>query len=706
MKRGRPDHVEESRRRRKLSPRAIAPDGELPPTSLQLEASESKISLSIHVEPQSRPLRASSEESDHSVDVEAYAEEPPFNVEDSGVDGFNNRERASLNFTPKEARRIIQSGSCLALVTRNTPLPVCMPCSRRNGGVEICRFRGVRQLILDDKGKAFEYCFPQSLEVEPEMAYPHKWNIRPAKEHVDRILSVVPQMLLPYLEAEAAHSLRDRIARKPFETGCRATCDTCMTSLFTTTWLCPICGREICGDCHDRLGTVLNEYEDKIRTDRDFARSMTGPDFAKRKARWFREKRSFFAAMCATRRAVVHPPDQFHPITYFEPADLEVAIAEMEAKVRDSLEGASLNLQRPLNLPKLDEEHFHLNPFADPWGIPSHPLPAFSVEELTESTFRSIWTYGVPILVDGLTPFISEMWTPQGLTAKYGEEDCTIMDCDSETTEEIKVAEFFDMFGDFTSEKRQRCLKLKDWPPASDFKTAFPDLFKEFQEFVPIPNYSRRDGVLNIASYFPTNCVAPDIGPKMYNAFASHDGPGSNGSTRLHMDMADAVNVMTYATECPNGLTGVAAWDLFRREDSEKIRWFLRQEFGLDPIEDPIHKQRFYLDSELREKLYQQYGIISFRVYQQPGEAIFIPAGCAHQVCNLADCIKVAVDFVSPENVEHCATLTREFREQNGESLWKEDVLQLRTMMWHAWKACRKLEDELHSANTTRPMDL
>lgn len=511
MKRGRPDHVEESRRRRKLSPRAIAPDGELPPTSLQLEASESKISLSIHVEPQSRPLRASSEESDHSVDVEAYAEEPPFNVEDSGVDGFNNRERASLNFTPKEARRIIQSGSCLALVTRNTPLPVCMPCSRRNGGVEICRFRGkniphrsapshssiavgVRQLILDDQGKAFEYCFPQSLEVEPEMAYPHKWNIRPAKEHVDRILvgDILFELCLANLATSPSyrkccyHILRRR-QRIRFVTALPAnlsrpdaerhavrislpmiqsqpadmTSDTCMTSLFTTTWLCPICGREICGDCHDRLGTVLNEYEDKIRTDRDFARSMTGPDFAKRKARWFREKRSFFAAMCATRRAVVHPPDQFHPITYFEPADLEVAIAEMKAKVRDSLEGASLNLQRPLNLPKLDEEHFHRNPFADPWGIPSHPLPAFSVEELTESTFRSIWTYGVPILVDGLTPFISEMWTPQGLTAKYGEEDCTIMDCDSETTEEIKVAEFFDMFGDFTSEKRQRCLKLK-----------------------------------------------------------------------------------------------------------------------------------------------------------------------------------------------------------------------------------------------------
>lgn len=44
----------------------------------------------------------------------------------------------------------------------------------------------------------------------------------------------------------------------------------------------------------------------------------------------------------------------------------------------------------------------------------------------------------------------------------------------------------------------------------------------------------------------------------------------------------------------------------------------------------------------------------SFRVHQRPGQAVFIPAGCAHQVCNFADCIKVATDFVSVENVARC----------------------------------------------------
>jgi hypothetical protein len=57
-------------------------------------------------------------------------------------------------------------------------------------------------------------------------------------------------------------------------------------------------------------------------------------------------------------------------------------------------------------------------------------------------------------------------------------------------------------------------------------------------------------------------------------------------------------------------------------------------------------------------------------------------------VCNLADCIKVAVDFVSPENVARCARLTEEFRALNLTQVWKEDVLQLRAMMWYAWQSC------------------
>lgn len=119
----------------------------------------------------------------------------------------------------------------------------------------------------------------------------------------------------------------------------------------------------------------------------------------------------------------------------------------------------------------------------------------------------------------------------------------------------------------------------------------------------------------------------------MYNAMASFQTVGSKGSTRLHMDMSDALNIMTFSTSTPDGNPGTAAWDLFRAEDSNKIRVFLKKKFRSNlPLHDPIHSQQFYLDDEALAELWRDYDVKSFRIYQKPGEAVFIPAGCAHQV--------------------------------------------------------------------------
>lgn len=98
--------------------------------------------------------------------------------------------------------------------------------------------------------------------------------------------------------------------------------------------------------------------------------------------------------------------------------------------------------------------------------------------------------------------------------------------------------------------------------------------------------------------------------------------------------MADAVNIMMFANDSKDGLPGVAVWDIFRACDSDKLRAYLRRHFDRQSTEyrDPIHSQLFYLDTDHRRRLYEEEKVYSWRIYQRPGEAVFIPAGCAHQV--------------------------------------------------------------------------
>ncbi|KAH7866435.1 hypothetical protein Vadar_020406 [Vaccinium darrowii] len=173
-----------------------------------------------------------------------------------------------------------------------------------------------------------------------------------------------------------------------------------------------------------------------------------------------------------------------------------------------------------------------------------------------------------------------------------------------------------------------------------------------------------------------------------------------------------------------NGLDkpdGGAVWNIFRRQDVAKLEEYLRkhhkefrhldckpvdqvfhpihdqtfyltlhhkrklkEEFGLSAIsvhisvvrpislekEDaqlplvfhPIHDQTFFLTLHHKRKLKEEFGVEPWTFVQELGAAVFIPAGCPHQVRNLNSCIKVALDFVSPENIHECVRLTGEFR--------------------------------------------
>jgi hypothetical protein len=194
----------------------------------------------------------------------------------------------------------------------------------------------------------------------------------------------------------------------------------------------------------------------------------------------------------------------------------------------------------------------------------------------------------------------------------------------------------------------------KDWPPQQDFAKEFPELYEDFKTSIPCEDWTRLDGVLNVAVHFPWNGICPDlgepvvsllaatgatqlshiwsIGPKMYNANASILDNSHSGSTYLHLDITDALNVMLWAANLEGGHSGYAVWHIFRAEDALKLRQFLWKHAGFKGPGDPIHSQYIYLTPALLQLLYDLFGIRPFTIYQYPGEVVFIPAGCAHQV--------------------------------------------------------------------------
>ncbi|KAJ1856467.1 hypothetical protein LPJ73_002176, partial [Coemansia sp. RSA 2703] len=494
--------------------------------------------------------------------------------------------------------------------------------------------------------------------------------------------------------------------RHPLFDGSRELCDACGGELFAVYFMCCVCARELCTRCFDA-------WDDAPRVRYVGDRKFVGEQSAER------------AITCRTMPRVpgkpklAHCKEQFVRVSRLAPATVGRALgvaraAESAARLLGPVDCVGRVAPADCDefearVASLQQRTRALHAYA-PWeDAPVCVQPG----ELTLAEFSRLWRRGTVVVVRGLLARLdADVWAPAWWARNRGHEPVTILDCTRKatpiapppgTTLSWTIADFFRWFdsppdSDDDAEAaepdrarklrkhvRSGILKLKDYPPSEDFAAKLPKHFSRFMNALPFPEYTHRGGVLNLASRLPRGCLPPDLGPKMYCAYGSTDAVGGHGTTNLHCDMADAVNIMCYAVgNRPD--QPAAAWDLFPDACLPALRQYAAQELPPPPSvrpEDPIHDQLTFMTAEHRRAFCERNpGVRTVRVYQNPGDAVFVPAGFAHQVCNYANAVKVAVDFVSPERVSHCARLAEEFRRLPLSHARGSDKLQLDNMLF------------------------
>ncbi|KAI7736283.1 hypothetical protein M8C21_022733, partial [Ambrosia artemisiifolia] len=138
-----------------------------------------------------------------------------------------------------------------------------------------------------------------------------------------------------------------------------------------------------------------------------------------------------------------------------------------------------------------------------------------------------------------------------------------------------------------------------------------------------------------------------------------------------------------------------AQWDVFRREDVEKLVEFLRKYSSelnssyCSPkkVVHPALDEIFYLDAFHKKYLKEEFGVEPWTFEQNIGEAVIIPAGCPYQVKKTKSCVNVVLESVSPESASVGIKLSDEIRQLPVNHKAKGKMLDIKKMTIHSVNA-------------------
>lgn len=90
---------------------------------------------------------------------------------------------------------------------------------------------------------------------------------------------------------------------------------------------------------------------------------------------------------------------------------------------------------------------------------------------------------------------------------------------------------------------------------------------------------------------------------------------------------------MLYAKSTRLGAPGSARWDIWAPSSVPALAHFIRKYKNVpDGDFNPIHLRNVYLTAQDLCVLRDEYNVAPYVIQQRLGDAVFIPAGCPHQV--------------------------------------------------------------------------
>lgn len=140
------------------------------------------------------------------------------------------------------------------------------------------------------------------------------------------------------------------------------------------------------------------------------------------------------------------------------------------------------------------------------------------INQKNEAIFHEQWQRGQPVLISNILDHLNqELWVPQAFSSEFGDEISDFINCmNGNTVRNREISTFWDGFENVEkrlkdNEGKPMLLKLKDWPPDSDFKKIMPSRFEDIMKNLPLNNYTNRAGDLNIGTILPSFFISLSI---------------------------------------------------------------------------------------------------------------------------------------------------------------------------------------------------